>query len=247
MAPRLRPLALYPRIAWTYVRWARVLLPLALVVFVPLGLIHAITLAMDPAAFESGFAIAGVVAAGLVLTATGLLGEVFYAGVVTVALTHPHDGRPPSLREIAGMLNYGSLIVIDLLYGAAVAVGLLAFVVPGIVVFVYLGLAAPVIEIERHGVRAAISRSFQLVRGRFWSVLAILLPLELLGDGLTDLATALAHGLLGKSLLTDWLVDTLLNVLVTPFYAVAAALLAVELIAEKDGRRPGLHSASAPP
>ena len=70
-------------------------------------------------------------AALLALAATGLVGEVFYAGAVAISLTHPHDGHPPSLREIARMVDYGPLIAIDLIYGAAVAVGLVFFVVPG--------------------------------------------------------------------------------------------------------------------
>ena len=43
----------------------------------------------------------------LALVTTGLLGEVFYTGAVAISLTHPHDGKPPSLREIAGMVDYG--------------------------------------------------------------------------------------------------------------------------------------------
>ena len=34
------------------------------------------------------------------------------------------------------MVNYGPLIAIDLLYGVLVAVGLVAFVVPGVLVYV---------------------------------------------------------------------------------------------------------------
>ena len=71
-----------------------------------------------------------------------------------------------------------------------VALGILAFVVPGILVFVYLGLAAPVVEIEHRGVRAALARSYRLVRGHFWLVLAVLVPIEIVSDAMTDLATA---------------------------------------------------------
>ena len=91
----------------------------------------------------------------LALAATGLVGEVFYTGAVAISLTHPQEGRPPSLREIAGMVNYGPLIAIDLIYGALVALGLVAFFVPGVLAFVWLGLAAPVVEIEHRGMRGA--------------------------------------------------------------------------------------------
>jgi hypothetical protein len=238
------PIALYARIGRTYASWAPSLLLLAAIVFVPLGLLHALATGAEIGSLDldSGLKIAAV-AALLVLAATGLVGEVFYAGAVAISLTHPHDGQPPSLREIAGMVNYRRLIAVDLIYAALVAVGFVAFLVPGVIAFVYLGLAAPVVEIEGRGVREALARSARLVRGNFWVVLAVLVPIELLGDGVTSLATVLAHDLLGESLLGEWLADSLANIAFTPFYAVAVVLIAVELIAVKDEQKAELHSA----
>ncbi len=116
-----------------------------------------------------------------------------------------------------------------------VAIGLVLFFFPGILVFVWLGLSAPVVEIERRGIRDAFRRSIELVRHKFWLVALVLIPIELLGDGLTDLATAATHGLFGSELLCEWLADILANVAFTPFYAVAAVLLTVDLIREKGG------------
>jgi hypothetical protein len=237
-------LSLYTRIWRTYFAWARTLLPLAVVVFVPLGLIHAIPVHVEATSLsiDSGLEIFGALLALLLLVTTGLIGEVFYTGAVAIALTHPRDDERPSLREIAGTIKYWRLILVDLIFGILVAVGIIAFVVPGILVFVYLGLAAPVVEIEHRGVRAALARSYRLVRGHFWLVLAVLVPIEIASDGLTDLATAAAHSLLGDSLVAEWLVDTATNIVLTPFYAVAAVLLATDLIAAKDGGDPRLHS-----
>lgn len=239
--------SIYARIGRTYWRWAPSLLLLALVVFIPLGLIHALTIDAEIGSlgFTAGFKLLAVVAAVLALAATGLVGEVFYTGAVAILLTHPRDGRPPSLREIAGKINYGRLIAIDLLYGALVAVGLVFFFVPGILAFVWLGLSAPVVEIEHHGIRAAFARSVRLVRGRFWTVALVLIPLELAGDALTDLAIHFTHHLFGSELICEWLADVLSNIAFTPFYAVAAVLLTVDLIREKGGGAE-LHSTPLP-
>lgn len=237
----------YVRVFRTYVGWAPSLLLLAVIVFVPLGLVHAIAVHADVGSldFSNGLKLFAAAAAILALTGTGLVGEVFYTGAVSISLTHPHDGKPPSLREIAGMVNYRRLVAVDLLYGGIVGAGMVLLLVPGVLAFVWLGLAAPVVEIEKRGVRAAFARSAQLVRGHFWLVLAVLVPLEVGGDSLTDLVTALAHGLLGNSLPAEWLADTASNVVLTPFYAVAAVLLTVDLIAEQDGEAPRLHSKPA--
>jgi hypothetical protein len=235
---------LYRRIVQTYASWFRTLLPLAVIVFVPLGLIHAIPTHVEVTQLDlgSGLHVLAIVIAALALTAGGLLGEVFYAGVVAIALTHPHDGEPPTLREIAGMISYGRLIAVDLIYVDLVLIGFAAFVVPGILLYIYLGLAAPVVEIEGRGVRAGFRRSVQLVRGHFWLVAAVLVPLEILGDGLTALATDLANGLLGDTILDEWFVDAVTNVLFTPFYAVAAVLLTLKLISDAGEEAPVLHS-----
>lgn len=239
-------LSLYLRIWRTYLAWARSLLPLAFFVFVPLGLVHAVPVHFEATHLDAGTGVelAGVALAIALLAVTGLLGEVFYTGAVAIALTHPDSGggRAPSPSQVARMVNYPVLIAIDLIFGVLVALGLVAFLVPGLLVFVYLGLAAPVAEIERRGVRAALVRSFQLVRGRFWLVLAVLLPIEILSDALTGLATTGAHALLGDSLPAEWLTDTVSNIVLTPFYAVAAVLLTLDLIAAEDGAAPRLHS-----
>lgn len=237
METRGRVLSTYARIAVTWWRWAPSLLILAVVVFVPLGLLHAIAINAELGSFGfgAGFRLLAALAAVLAIAATGLIGEVFYAGAVAISLTHPHDGRPPSLREIATTINYGPLIAIDLIYGAVVAFGLIAFVVPGALAFVWLGLAAPVVEIEHRGIRAGFARSVDLVRGRFWVVALVLVPIELVGDSLTDLLAAATHHAFASEVLSEWAADLLANVAFTPFYAVAAVLLTVDLIREKGG------------
>lgn len=236
----------YARIGRTYWRWAPSLLLLALVVFVPVGLVHAVTVNAEVGSlgFSAGFKLLAAMAAVLAIAATGLIGEVFYAGAVAISLTHPHDGHPPSLREIAGMVNYGPLIAVDLIYGALVAIGFL-FIVPGALVYVWLGLAAPVVEIEHRGIRAAFARSAHLVRGRFWLVTLVLIPIEVLGDGLTEWITGLTHNLFASELLSEWFADVVSNVAFTPFYAVAVVLLTVDLIREKGGAVE-LHSKPLP-
>ena len=237
MSRRAELLSIYLQIGRTYWRWAPSLLLLAVIVFIPLGLLHAITVNAEVGSLGlgAGFKLLAAVAAILAIAATGLIGEVFYTGAVAISLTHRRDGHPPSLREIAGMIDYGTLIAVDLIYGALVALGLVAFFVPGLLAFVWLGLAAPVVEIERRGIRAAFSRSVSLVRGKFWLVALVLIPLEIAGDGLTEWISSLTHNLFASELLSEWLADLLANVAFTPFYAVACVLLTVDLIREKGG------------
>ena len=63
-----------------------------------------------------------------------------------------------------------------------VAVGLLLAFVPARLAFVWFGLAGPVVEIEGRSVRGALARSWRLVRGHFWLVFRVLVPIEVVGD-----------------------------------------------------------------
>lgn len=248
MADRPTPSSLYARIWRTYWGWTRTLLPLAAVIFVPLGLLDAISLNAELGSLTggSGLLAVGVLLAAVALVGTSLLGEVFYSGAVAVTLTHGGGGgEPPTLREISRHLAYGRLIAVDLIYSALVIAGLLLLIFPGVLAYVWLGLAGPVVEIERRGAGAAFARSARLVRGRFWLVLAVLAPLELASEAVGELTDLLAQALLGHTIWASWLAESLSNVVATPFLAVACVLLTVELIAEKDGPAPPLHSAPA--
>jgi hypothetical protein len=240
---------LYREIWRTYFAWARTLIPLAVVVFVPLGLIHAIPAHADVQSldFAGWLQIFAIAIAVIALSAGSLIGEVFYAGAVAIALTHPHEGRPPTLREVAAMINYRRLIAVDLIYAAAVAIGFGALILPGILIYIYLGLAAPAVEIEKRTIKGAFRRSLELVRGHFWLVFAVLVPIELLGNAITAAALSLSHDLIGDTILDEWFTDTVANILFTPFYAVAAVLLTLKLIGEADGEQPELRATPPSP
>lgn len=245
-----RVLSIYARIGRTYRAWGPALLISALIVFLPLGALDAIAIHFDVENFDldSGIKIAALMAAIAALTATSLLGEVFYSGAVATALTHPEDKDPPSLRQIAGELDYRRLIAVDLIYVLLVVVGLILGLIPGFLAFVWLGLAGPVVEIERRTAFGSLRRSFQLVRGSFWTVAAVLVPIELVGDGIGEALGGLVHELIGHNFLGAWLADTTANVALSPLFAIAAVLLTIELITRKDGAEgaPQLNRGPAP-
>ncbi len=240
--------ATYAGIWRTYWNWMPSLLSLGLVVFVPLGLLDALSLRVDVEALDltSGIKIAALLLAVGAVTMTGLLGEIFFSGAIAISLTHPHGEGPPRLREIARRIRYGRLIVVDIAFVAIVAVGLLLGILPGALAFVFLGLSGPIVEIEERSPGAALRRSFQLVRGSFWLVFWVLVPIELVGDAIGGGIAGFVHHQLGDTLLAGWLAEALSNTVLSPFFAVAAVLLTVQLIDRKEGAAPPLHSTPVP-
>jgi hypothetical protein len=242
---RRKVLSLYARIGRTYWRYGAALLLLAAIIFIPLGLLEALVAEVDLDALDisNGIKVAALVAALGAVSVTSLLGEVFYSGVVAFSLSHPEHERMPPISEIARNLNYARLIAIDLIYVALVLVGLMALLVPGVLIFVFFGLSGPVVELEGRTVRGALSRSFELVRGNFWVVFFVLAPIEVVGDGLAEGFEELLHDLIGHSFFGGWLAEALSNVVFTPIFAVAAVLLALDLI---DAREHELQAAARP-
>jgi hypothetical protein len=243
-----RTAATYARIWSTYRGWASSILLLAVIVFVPLGLLNALTMnvELDSLDITNGIKLAALALAVGVVTATGLIGEVFFSGAIAISLTHPHGEDPPPLREIARRLNYGRLIAVDLIFVAIVAGGLLLGVLPGILAFVWLGLAGPIVELEERSAGGALRRSVELVRGNFWLVFGVLAPIELVGDAVGSGLAALVHDLFGHTFVATWLAEALSDAALSPVFAIAAVLLTVELMREKDGEAPPLHSAPVP-
>lgn len=248
MSFRHRLAGTYVRIWRTYRGWAPSILALAVIVFLPLGLLDAITanVEIDSLDLTSGVKVTAVVLAVGAIAATGLMGEIFFSGAIAISLTHPHGEKPPPLREIARRIRYGRLVLVDLVFVAVVATGLLAGFVPGVLAFVFLGLAGPIIEIEERGVWRALRRSFELVRGSFWLVFWILVPVEIVGDALGAGLAALVHQELGDTFVANWLAEAAANIVLSPIFAVAAVLLTVDLIAARDDAAPPLHAAPVP-
>ncbi|HSS34334.1 MAG TPA: YciC family protein [Solirubrobacterales bacterium] len=242
---RSRLRSTYARIGHTYWSWKWGLLLLSVVIFVPLGLLDALALQVDVESLDlnSGIKVAALLTAIALATTTGLLGEVFFSGAVAISLTHPEHDRPPPLSHIARQINYRRLIALDILYVILVAVGFALLIVPGVLVFIWLGLAGPVVEIEERTVRGAFRRSWELVRGNFWFVFWVLVPVEVIGDALGDGVAHLIHDWLGDTLVAGWLAESASNIVLSPAFAVAAVLLTVELIHQKDGSGPRVHSA----
>jgi hypothetical protein len=220
----------YAQTVRTYWRRAGYLLILGAAVFVPLGLLDSV---VDRASeihaedFDTLSDLGAIALLGgfLAQVGTTLLGDVFYAGAVALALSGGDGARLPPLGTVARKLAYGRLIAVDIIFGVGAAIGVLLLVVPGVIFFTWFALAGPVVELEGAGVRRAFSRSRQLVRGRFWTVLLVLLPITLVSEAASAGLLQVIHDAIDTPILGDWVAEAVPNILLSPFYAVAAVLM----------------------
>lgn len=234
---RSEALGIYSGIFHVYRAWWAEILVISLFIFVPLGLLDA----ADSSALESlrdgeNFKFTALAVASLIIVATSLLGEVFLAGAIGLSLTHAEKGRPPSLRFIARHLNYGRLIAIDIAYVLIIVAGVLFLVVPGFAALVYIALAGPVAETEDRSFKGSFKRSFELVRGNFWLVFWVIVPIELFGGTVENGLESALETIFGENFVAFGLAEALANVVISPLFAIAAVLLTRRLVKLKDGR-----------
>lgn len=235
--PRLRVGSTLAAAARVYASNARLLIPAAVVVFAPLGLLGVLTGELEVEAGDVDARTGALLALeGLAQFAALALGEVFFAGFVVAVVSASRAGEHrPSLWRVARRLPWARLIAADLIITAGTALGLVLLIVPGLVFFVWYGLTAGLIEMEQLRLGRALRRSRRLVRGCFWPVLV------LLGGSYfasTVAATAAEEGDLllgGHSVLGDWLTVLAVDVATTPVVAVITVVLAYELKRREEG------------
>src|SRR3954447_8359442 len=170
----MKPLAIFIEVLRAYRRHWRVLLGAAFLTF---GLLNLLELLIPELEFEHLSTFRVLEALGLAAGAFAVPGfrGAFYEGVVATPLGQAREGRPPpKLRTVARSVPYLPLIAVNLVVALGSAVGLLLLIVPGFVFGTYAGLAPALVEMEDLRPRAALRRSFQLVRGHFWAVLVLL-------------------------------------------------------------------------
>jgi len=142
--------------------WPR-LLALAAVVEVPLVIVE-VTLHVVPGirGLLAHDALAPVV---LLVMLYGSLSHYFFAGVLERFVGADRLGHgAPTLGSIVRELPWGRLVIADLLLTAMIGIGLVLFIVPGLVVATWFALTLPLVNLEDLSVGAAFRRSGELVR-----------------------------------------------------------------------------------
>jgi Membrane domain of glycerophosphoryl diester phosphodiesterase len=116
------------------------------------------------------------------------------------------------------------LIVSALVTTVGIALGVLAFVVPGLVLFARWALVVPLIVLDHAPWRAALDRSNQLVRGRTAGVLAIFALLTLIGLVLVAAPVLFGYFVLG-GVVGAWIATMAVDTVFIAFYAFAPFVL----------------------
>jgi hypothetical protein len=211
------------------------------VVFALLGLIEVI------AAVTHNVTIALVF--GVLAVATGFIGTTFVQGALVDAVDSEHRGvAVPSVGELyrSSWQRLGSLVWLSLMTGVGVALGLMLFIVPGVLLAIRWTLAAPIVMLEGLGARAAMERSGELVQGHRGAVFRVLLNVwvrTLIVGVILNVILSRLSATTGHPILSFWLSGALASAVVTPYAGHALSVVYYRLT---DPSKPVIADAPAP-
>jgi hypothetical protein len=191
--------------------------------------------------------------AGIYGIMVGLLWLIASGALVQATVAHD-QGRPADPREMlqVGVLRCLPLFAVYVLLTLGIWVGIMFFVVPGIMLAVMWSVSLPAIVAERPGVFGAFGRSRALTKGARWHVFGILLLafiIYLLASMAVGVASVAGYGSLGAltgggqvrmpvpvqpSFVVQLLQSIVTTVVLTWFTTVGASLF-IELRDWKDG------------
>ena len=215
--------------AWReYGRHWRHLLPIALVVYVLLSLFSLLLVAL--------LGWIGAIASAFV----SLAGVFWLQGALVVAIEDLRDGRADlslgeTLSHVRPRMN--TLGVVGILAALGITIGLILFIVPGLVLATWWLLVVPVVMLEGRSVMDSFGRSRDLVRGNGWNVfgLIVLTFLILIAAGIVvGILLAIVLSPLDDSI-QGYVGNVLSNTLFAPFVALAFTLAYYRL---RESREP---------
>lgn len=178
--------------------------------------------ATSPVALVAAVGVTLLLAGGTATFAT-----LVFAGLLDYTVEAEMNGVPaPPVAGLIRRVPYLRLAAADLLVVALTLAGLLLLVIPGLIAFTLLGLASPLVVAEDSGPLAAMRRSFELLRPRFGTAIAVVLVPQLAAVSLSGYLQELAGRL---SFVVGLVAGVLLEATLLAFVALLLNLLAHHL------------------
>lgn len=215
------------------------LLPIALVVYLILGLI---SLLLTIALGWFGALLGALI---------GIIGVFWLQAALVEAVVDIRDGRADMTMGQTfsrAQEHIGRVAVAGILAGLAIAVGLLLLIVPGLYLMTIWSVLIPVIVLERRAVMEAFGRSRELVSGNGWNVFGVIVIsfLILIGAGiLLGIALFWLPGVFG-----EYIRSVISNTITIPFVALAWTIMYFRLLELREPAAaavPDMPPPAAPP
>ncbi len=196
------------------------LIAAALVIFGFLALVDALT----DAAGGATLLLAGI---SVVVTVVGVF---LLQGALVVLVADLRDGKPTlTIEQVFQRVRprLVTLIVAGLLAAFGIALGLVAFVIPGLVLLTFWSLITPAVVLEEKSTFDAFGRSMRLVRGNALRVFGVILVTVILATIINTVILTLLEP--APTFFDFYLSRVIANSVTVPFVASAWTVVYFEL------------------
>lgn len=126
-----------------------------------------------------------------------------------------------------------SLLVAQFVAGILIAIGMLLFIVPGIIIAIMFLLVIPTIIVEQKGIFESLGRSKKLVSNRWLKTFLLLLVLGIIVLIVTGIANVLAMPFSTIHPIVNPLITNIISAFVSPIYPIAITYLYYAMVARE--------------
>lgn len=165
----------------------------------------------------------------------------FLTAAIAYATTSVYLGGNPTIGQTYrfALRRTHSILWLLLLMGIAVALGFIALIIPGIILYVRFAFGTSALVVEGSKGSKALSRSFRLAKGHFWKILGILILSWLvsqLAAGIIALPFTLGSAATDSAAFVIRGIGTALAAVITrPFAGIVIVLLYFDMRIRKEG------------
>jgi hypothetical protein len=179
----------------------------------------------------------------VVIAIIAFIGAQLATGACFKAVSGAYLDEEPSWRESLRFARerLGSLLWLSFLLVILLMLATLALVIPAIYLYFAWTVAAPVLLLEDIRGRGALKRSRQLVKGRFWPTVAVVILVGILTGIVQGIFLGILAGVVSitgnevATALAEAIGQTLSSALTTPLSAAVLTVLYFDLRVRKEG------------
>ncbi len=175
----------------------------------------------------------------MIIVLSGLVSWLVGTMITGVVIKNASDHIDKGTSNLGVSFNFvisklPSLLIAQFVAGILIVIGMIFFIVPGIIIAIMFSLMLPAIIVEQKGAFESLGRSKKLVSKRWQKTFALLLILGVIVLIANGIATVLAGPFSTVHLIVNPLITSIIAAFASPIYPIAMTYLYYAMVAREN-------------